>query len=757
MGEVRCPMCGKVNPEELEVCRYCEARLKPLLGPIEPADTPEARETQKGAVTDWLDSLREQEDNELNDSPSKDLDIGEDLEEDSLTFMDTEAKTPEEDWLEGLRAENESEVEEESDAHGEHPDWFPDETSEPSDIPEWLSGIQRDDQAEEAVIFDDENRAEQDEAPIFESSIELEGSELEGQDITATFLPQEEGESATQADESRTFEDTPDDDELTVEPDGLNDELVSPPKGETEEQADHLESGEEIPEWLVGFVDGEKASTAELAEEAELEPEQTPEWLAELEDKAGLETPAAANDVENEEAEAKLDVVPTEQLDKEAEFDLLTSPGELQEEPPYTYDDEDVDLERGEVPEWLSGVPAQESEAGELLAEDDDADLAPADLPDWMESMRPVEAAAQAAPIFDKSDQSVESSGPLAGLRGVLPVEPEVAQLKKPSAYAIKLQVSDNQRKHADLFEELIGAEGVSVSVEPGAKSSSQFFLRIIIFLLLLLAVGWPIYTGSQDVELPELARGINEASQIINQLAVSEPVLLAIDYEPGFSGEMDAASAAVVDHLMIRGAYLAIVSSTPTGPAQAERLIKTVNIEAGHAYQAPAQYTNLGYVSGGQAGLLSFAQTPRRVTPFDLYGEPGWETASLENIQTLADFATVIVITDSPETARTWVEQVQPTLADTEMIMVVSAQAEPLVRPYYEGSPQPVRGLVTGLAGGAAYELGMPRTSLARYYWDAFSYGITMTVLLIIVGSTINSISRIMTSRKQTFRNKRE
>ncbi len=32
MADVRCPMCGKPNPEELELCQFCQARIKPLEG-----------------------------------------------------------------------------------------------------------------------------------------------------------------------------------------------------------------------------------------------------------------------------------------------------------------------------------------------------------------------------------------------------------------------------------------------------------------------------------------------------------------------------------------------------------------------------------------------------------------------------------------------------------------------------------------------------------------------------------------------------
>ena len=67
-----------------------------------------------------------------------------------------------------------------------------------------------------------------------------------------------------------------------------------------------------------------------------------------------------------------------------------------------------------------------------------------------------------------------------------------------------------------------------------------------------------------------------------------------------------------------------------------------------------------------------------------------------------------VLVITDDADTARGWIEQVQPKLVDplspTPMTMVVSAQAEPLVYPSYLPFPKQVDGLVSGIAGGAYF-----------------------------------------------------
>jgi ABC-type spermidine/putrescine transport system permease subunit I len=72
-------------------------------------------------------------------------------------------------------------------------------------------------------------------------------------------------------------------------------------------------------------------------------------------------------------------------------------------------------------------------------------------------------------------------------------------------------------------------------------------------------------------------------------------------------------------------------------------------------------------------------------------------------------------------------------------MIMVLSAQAEPLVRPYYEATSQQVQGMVVGLASGAAYEALLGREGSAAAYWNSFSVGMLVALILILVGGAIS------------------
>ena len=56
MSDIKCPMCGKANPAEAEVCKYCQARLKPLVAPdLKSGGAPASN--AGGDEADWLRSL----------------------------------------------------------------------------------------------------------------------------------------------------------------------------------------------------------------------------------------------------------------------------------------------------------------------------------------------------------------------------------------------------------------------------------------------------------------------------------------------------------------------------------------------------------------------------------------------------------------------------------------------------------------------------------------------------------------------------
>jgi hypothetical protein len=220
----------------------------------------------------------------------------------------------------------------------------------------------------------------------------------------------------------------------------------------------------------------------------------------------------------------------------------------------------------------------------------------------------------------------------------------------------------------------------------------------------------------------------------------------MAFDYEAGFSGEMNIAISNVITQLMNKGAYLTLVATTPSGPALAESMIKSASSGLAGTQDSYSNYTDLGYIPGGTMGLLGLASSPRSILPYSLDGYNVWAGAPLNTISSIKDFSAVIVMTNDPDTARNWIEQVGSKLqeAGTPLLIVTSSQAEPLIRPYYEAIPAQVQGLIAGLAGGVAYGRSIGNIQ-QNGVWDAYSAAVTISILVILIGSIAGVVLKIL------------
>ena len=211
--------------------------------------------------------------------------------------------------------------------------------------------------------------------------------------------------------------------------------------------------------------------------------------------------------------------------------------------------------------------------------------------------------------------------------------------------------------------------------------------------------------------------------------------------------GEMEAAAAPFMDHLLLKGPRLALISTSPTGPALAERFLHDTNASpliAVHNYQSGQQYVNLGYLAGGPSGVQYFADSPSKAAQFTLDGQQAWTLPPLQGVRALSDFAALIILTDNADSGRVWIEQTGSTIGTTPMLMVLSAQAEPLILPYYVSGQ--VKGLVTGLAGGDAYGQIFARPDstlgLAEKYWNSLGVGTLVAEILIVIGAIWSAVS---------------
>ncbi len=388
------------------------------------------------------------------------------------------------------------------------------------------------------------------------------------------------------------------------------------------------------------------------------------------------------------------------------------------------------------MPDWLDelggeteedlitalGQPEESETADEALPE--------GELPAWVEAMRPVEISPEELGI----NEPVESTGPLAGLRGVIPPAPPATTPKqKIGVTSSRLTLSEEEENRLKAITELLQEEFSPKKLPKKRKKVGGRILHRLFGLVLLVVAFLPLLLPSLQAPLPNKALpSALAAKQLIDKVPPRGVVLVGVDYNLGFSAELEAAATPVLAQLIGKGVRLVAISTNPVGGDMAERLIE--HARSGKTYREGTDYLNLGYLPGGTAALYAFARSPRAVLPSVLRYKNIWNSSILQKIKAANDFDLVLVITEDPDTARSWIEQVQPALKTTPLVMVISAQAEPLVAPYYETARHQVGGIITGLESGVAYRemAGQSTTQKERGIWSSYSL-ITLTVVALM------------------------
>lgn len=395
-----------------------------------------------------------------------------------------------------------------------------------------------------------------------------------------------------------------------------------------------------------------------------------------------------------------------------------------------------------ETPEWLQRIRSR-------YASETPETPPVRDFPDLPEPERQADDTMPSVPLRDVESEPEVSRESAEGV-GEQTSPEQFLRVQPPPAFSYKLRITSTQHAHADLLDSIIAAEGSPVPLAARKERAASPLLRWGIAAILFISILGPIVTNRQQSPLPAFAEEAAQVNNLIEQLPDEASVLLAFDFEPGFSGELDMAGAAVIDHLVSRGAYLTLVSTNPTGPILAERSLSRVAGQ--NNFVRNVHYVNLGFIPGGAAGISSFVEAPQRTLPYTLEGEAAWSgdegagqrsvAPPLAGIETIYDFDLILILVDDAFTARSWVEQVQARLAgesrQTPVAMIVSAQVEPLVRPYYDANPRQVQGFVAGLRGGTAYGQMTGWGAAPGSHWEAYIFGMSTAGLLMFMGALV-------------------
>jgi hypothetical protein len=766
MADILCPNCGMPNAPEQNLCSFCR---QPLHSPedaesIRPGDAPTKKTTAEleSILPEWLRDAR---------ASARRVEAEDAAEEAQAQAEQPAPKEEAPDLLAGLESASREEQDEE--------------------IPEWMRGAApisapaNPEKPENIFPRRQEIRWEEDDQLGGMATIPVPAAPESG-DALLPWMNGAQDESTEEKDDVSnwlTRQGSAPQEQTPVSP-FATDSLKPPGTGELTDWLDkataestpaeppEIKSEDSLGDWFSNLPRGEEPSSLPKPSETFGENIDLPDWM-----KPATEPSAPAKEEKDSgfvlpdwmEPAVEPSPVSKEKADKPSEPDWMStfreqekpaespaliteSAPEIPHAPAFVPGEEPADggqadeLFSIEMPDWLSNIAPTEQKSTAKTApqvEVPQESISPAELPSWVQAMRPVETALHGMEaVLPPAEGPLEEKGPLAGLRGVLPLAGGLIQPGKPKVHAIRLQVSESQQADATLLEQMMVAETQAEPIRTGGTLASQRVLRWVLSAILILLVTFFLLTGSQSVPLPAaLPAESNLILPVLDNLPEGAPVLMIFDYEPALAGELEAAAAPFVDRLIgLRHPRVTILSTSPTGGALAERFL--LNTQARHNYRLEQDYINLGYLPGGTMGILSFAENPRAAMPLS-----DWGYLPAQDVSRFSDYAAVILITDQAETARAWVEQTTAYREGHPLLVVSSAQAAPMIQPYlFSGQ---VNGLVSGLQGGAAFENSNGQGSPVRSYWDAYNFATLFVALLIVLGGLWNFISGVRSRRQ--------
>lgn len=405
--------------------------------------------------------------------------------------------------------------------------------------------------------------------------------------------------------------------------------------------------------------------------------------------------------------------------------------------------------------------------------------LSGANLPGWLKSMKPVD---EHSPQADMGMDHEERAGPLAGMRGTLLAESVMTLAGTPGESVERLIVTEAQAKHAEIFARIIQEE--TEEVVPRVRKREQFTYavdRLLIAVVMMALVIVPSVAGINVMKPPELfsKAGFDFYTYVDKQLSSTQIALVALDYDVGYSNELNPAVKAVVFHLVKRNVRVALVSSSPMGAVMAREIltqvVREVEIERGvtdtrFAEGYGKKYIHLGYIPGGVVGLQNFVLNPQETVTNDfVQGKSLWtDQTLLSDLKSgVGDFGLIVVAASSAETAQAWIEQVgTPTKA--KLAAITSASSAPLIYPYY--SNKQLIGVLTRLPDVIVYsrtvnrklsmsdfsqgwpKYSVPESNSARVngLWQGYALGSNGIAAILGIGALASAVMLFVIRRRE-------
>jgi hypothetical protein len=253
----------------------------------------------------------------------------------------------------------------------------------------------------------------------------------------------------------------------------------------------------------------------------------------------------------------------------------------------------------------------------------------------------------------------------------------------------------------------------VTAPAAPARKKRLYRIDRLLVSLALLLGVGLPFFVQEARIgALPPTtfaAGGSQEAVfEQVDQLDEFDLVLVGLDYGPSAAAELDPMTDALVRHVLLRGARPIFISGNPFGVLRAQSFIDRINadsaflerINQSQPLEANIEYYAARFLPGSAVGLRAFSEATAALLTVDINAQ----TRGL-NLESLANIALIMLITDRAEDVRAYAEQIAP-LATRPLVAAVNYGSAPLAQPYVS---EALSGLLVGYSDALTYAALLP------------------------------------------------
>lgn len=548
-------------------------------------------------------------------------------------------------------------------------DWLTDAVTDDLDDADWLSEIEVDEPAPEP-----------DTAPVIEPEAVADDSGIED-DLLAALDEQTGGEEfddeAIDLDELIASLDEGDSEEEDIDLDELLQEIGNEPDTTPSDAADFDEGEIEDYEAMFDSLDVPEAQPDEEAFNIDS--------ILDDYDTADEDAPFSA-----------VQAIPSDEDDFPLDDDFDAEPAAEV----FAGDEEDMP----DLPDWLKEAQQEAAREGSVVAEllGKEKDRSEDELDDRLRTLREAglgltaeQAAAATTADKDVLPDPNQALAPAA-----------VTATLGAAAVSSDLVMTPEQRKHADVVSSITSGASAALAedelpeVQRRRIITPAAVVRVILTLILLAAVIVPFLTQVQFGDQPAVAFGANSdgaaAYDYVESMTDGDYVLVAAEYGPSAAGELDAHTRNILTHIIEQGAVPVIVSSNVTGLLRAETIAGEIAPDA----QDSGAYHVIRYLPAGTIGLRDLSRSTASVVQVSSQGQ-----ATDLNINTLSDFAGGVLVTDSAETVRAWMEQVAPS-APFEFVVATGYAGEPFTVPYTVR-----RGSIGGLLAG--YEDAMTYRSM--------------------------------------------